>query len=657
LAEINLVGVHDLGFTGSNVLIGVMDGGFNRIHTAFHDPAHPLNVIAEWDFVDNEHDTGQGPGQPLFHGAHGDWVLGVLAAYVPNVLVGGAYDASFILCRTEDVAAEYPGEEDNYVAGLEFIEAQGGDMVSTSIGYEDWYDQEDLDGLTTVCAIGANIATGNGVHLCVVAGNNGHDDDPATSSLLTPTDAFDVISVGAVWSDGSTADFSSDGPTADGRVKPEVMARGENTRSIDVSGDVEYMGIGGTSFSTPLVAGAVACLIDAYPDWSVQKMREALFATADYYVANGTFDPLYVRGYGIIDTLAALRADCNDNDIDDLTDISGGGSADCNGNDIPDECEEDCDGNDIPEACESFSDCNANGRPDVCDPDCNGDGAPDDCETDGAEQDCDRNGICNGPEIANCPPGLLLCADCNLNGVPDLCDIRSGSSPDGNGNWTPDECDMLPALVPSAPHHARKNRYISFDPGNPGTIVAFQVEMTDSLEFPGSTGISGWVGEPEELASGEYVSRMVDTPALRYWTEPVIHLGDCEIVPAATYRLRSTVDEVLFSDPLELGTIEKPGAKYYGDVVGTGTGALPPEPGFTEPNGAVNVSDVQAFLLTVQGPTSPSVHTTWVDLHGLGDGVPPNFILNVSDLQRILWGIDGQQYLDAPEHLDPAHCP
>ena len=69
------------------------------------------------------------------------------------------------------------------------------------------------------------------------------------------------------------------------------------------------------------------------------------------------------------------------------------------------------------------------------------------------------------------------------------------------------------------------------------------------------------------------------------------------------------------------------------------------------------MSEVQAFLLTVQGPTSPSVPATWVDLHGLGDGSPPNFVLNVSDLQRILWGIDGQQYLDSPEHLDPADCP
>jgi hypothetical protein len=92
-------------------------------------------------------------------------------------------------------------------------------------------------------------------------------------------------------------------------------------------------------------------------------------------------------------------------------------------------------------------------------------------------------------------------------------------------------------------------------------------------------------------------------------------------------------------------------------VVGIGTGALPPEPRFTGPNEAVDVSDVQALLLTVQGPTSPSVHTTWVDLHGLGDGSPPNFILNVSDLQRILWGIAGQQYLDSLEHLNPADYP
>jgi hypothetical protein len=89
----------------------------------------------------------------------------------------------------------------------------------------------------------------------------------------------------------------------------------------------------------------------------------------------------------------------------------------------------------------------------------------------------------------------------------------------------------------------------------------------------------------------------------------------------ATYEIRATVDGIVFTDPLEVATIHKPGNGWYRDVVGIGTGHLPPEPGFTGPNGAVNVTDVQAFLLTVQGPTSPSVHTTWVDLHGLGVGI------------------------------------
>ena len=117
------------------------------------------------------------------------------------------------------------------------------------------------------------------------------------------------------------------------------------------------------------------------------------------------------------------------------------------------------------------------------------------------------------------------------------------------------------------------------------------------------------------------------------------------------------MDGILFGTPLEVGTIRRPGTWYYGDVVGDGTGYLPPLLGYTGPNGVVNVADVQAYLLTAQGASTPSVPTTWVDLHGLGDGCPPNFILNVSDLQRILFGQMGQQYTDSPEHLNPGDCP
>jgi hypothetical protein len=210
-------------------------------------------------------------------------------------------------------------------------------------------------------------------------------------------------------------------------------------------------------------------------------------------------------------------------------------------------------------------------------------------------------------------------------------------------------CSVSPPIDVPAPHNARKNRYISFDPNNTDS-VALHVELTAG---PGTAGTLGWVGEP----SARNVSRVVSDAYFTSFWPAVLHVADCEIVPVATYAIRATTDGVEFSEPLEIGTIHKPGEKYYGDTVGMGTGALPPSPGFTPPNGVVNVTDVQAFVLTMQGVSSPSAHITWVDLHGLGDGVPPNYMLNVSDLQRILFGMDGQQYTDAPDQLNPSDCP
>jgi M6 family metalloprotease-like protein len=212
--------------------------------------------------------------------------------------------------------------------------------------------------------------------------------------------------------------------------------------------------------------------------------------------------------------------------------------------------------------------------------------------------------------------------------------------------------DPLPA---SWPHDARKHRYISFAPDNPGSSVAFQVEMVDG---PGATGVLGWVSAPfDPVGTGDWVSTVVPDPVLRAWPEETIHVGDCEIVPVATYEIRPTSDMVALGSPLEVATIHKPGIWFYGDTVGVGTGDMPPQPGFTPPNGVVGVTDVQAFLLTVKGPTSPSAHTTWVDLHGLGEGSPPNFLLNVSDLQRVLFGFEGMEYTDTPQQLNPEDCP
>ena len=310
LHQINLPPLHSGGFTGEGVVIGVLDTGFRRGHEAFTDPANPLEVVAEWDFVKNDGNTDIEPGDAANQHEHGTLILGTIRAFLPDTLVGGAYGASVILCKTEDIESETPIEEDYYVAGLEFIEFHGGDVATSSLRYSDWYSQSDMDGLTAVTTIAVNVATANGLHCCTAVGNSGHDSDPQTSHLGAPADAFEAVTVGAVTIEGSVVGFSSDGPTADGRVKPEVLALGADTWSIWPFDDTGYTTASGTSLSTPLVASAVACLVQAKPMWTPATMRAHLFATASDSVAFGEPDPLFVRGYGIVNAAAALADDC-----------------------------------------------------------------------------------------------------------------------------------------------------------------------------------------------------------------------------------------------------------------------------------------------------------------------------------------------------------
>ena len=307
LAQINVIDLHDTGYTGAGVIVGVLDTGFRLTHRVFHQPGHPINIVAEWDFVDNDANPGIEPGDPLDQHEHGSYILGTLAAYMPGSLVGGAYDAGFILCKVEDAASEYPLEEDWFAAGLEFIEANGGDVATSSL-VANWYTQEAMDGQTSVMARAWNLAAARGLHGCQGAGNSGHDASPLTAHLAAPADAFKVITVGAVDADGFIASFSSDGPTRDGRVKPEVLARGVDTYTLSPWNDTGFEYVSGTSLSTPLAACAVACLVQAYPGWSVDEMRARLFRSANYYVVHGTYDPMFVLGYGLVDALGAYQA-------------------------------------------------------------------------------------------------------------------------------------------------------------------------------------------------------------------------------------------------------------------------------------------------------------------------------------------------------------
>ncbi|MFQ5591750.1 MAG: M4 family metallopeptidase [Phycisphaerae bacterium] len=342
---------------------------------------------------------------------------------------------------------------------------------------------------------------------------------------------------------------------------------------------------------------------------------------------------------------------------------------------------------------------------DCCDP-ANGDLTPIDdgnactqdvCNPDGTVDHSDMTpaGQCCDPATGGLTPiddGNACTQDvCNPDGTVDhsdmtpagqCCDPATGDlTPIDDGNaCTQDVCNPDGTvehndvcLEPPAPEQdaVPKHRYISFRPRNPGRDVAFRVVLAASSEYPASAGMLGWASAPFDPScqtgpgasptppcdAVDYLVRIVATPVFFNWTQDLVHLGDCAIVPVATYEISATLDGVVFSNALEIPTIRQPGSRHFGDVVGEGTGQLPPAAGFTPPNRVVNVSDIQAFILTVQGASSPSAHVAWVDLHGLGPGSPPNFILNVSDLQQIKFGFQGQLYVDSPEHMNPADCP
>jgi subtilisin family serine protease len=296
LNQINVIAVHDSGYSGAGVLVCLLDTGFYTDHEALVNQP----IIAEWDFINDDPETQNEPGDPYNQHNHGTYTFSALGGAHDGDLYGPAYGASFILGKTENIAFELPIEEDWYVAGLEWADSLGAQVVSTSLGYFDWYTFEDLDGNTAVTTIGVDIAVANGI-ICVTAAGN--ERNSSWGHIIAPADADSVISVGAVNSEGELVGFSSPGPTYDGRIKPEVCARGDDTWcALPPSASYLYGGVSGTSLATPLVGGSCALILEAHPDWTPMMVREALLNTADNAAA-----PNNDYGWGIIDVLAAIE--------------------------------------------------------------------------------------------------------------------------------------------------------------------------------------------------------------------------------------------------------------------------------------------------------------------------------------------------------------
>ena len=298
LNQINVFPLHMLGYSGKGVLVCMMDTGFHKTHEIFKQ-AH---IVDEWDFVNNDGNVQQDPLDPIdYSDFHGTGTWSILGGYKPGQLVGPAYGADFLLAKTETTLFEQPIEEDFWVAGLEWAESRGAEVVSSSLGYTDWYAFEDLNGQVAVTTIAANRATSLGVVVVNAAGN---ERNSSWGHIIAPADGFDVISVGAVDSNGQIASFSSPGPTHDGRIKPEVCALGvDNWLANSSQGRDDSYNMGsGTSFATPLVAGVAALLLEIHRDWTPAQVRSALLQTASQ-----AQNPDNDYGWGIVDATAAAK--------------------------------------------------------------------------------------------------------------------------------------------------------------------------------------------------------------------------------------------------------------------------------------------------------------------------------------------------------------
>ena len=300
---LNGLRLHEAGLTGKGMVIAILDGGFqNYDHIPALQHAHVLGVR---DFVNpGDPNSSDYPGKDFHQIDHGTRVFSAMAAYAPEVMIGTAPDASFWLLRTEEPPTEQPVEEDYWTMAAEFADSVGADVINSSLGYYKYddplpsYRLRDLDGKTAFVSRSASMLAKKGIVHCNSAGNSGMGD---WKKIGVPADAPDILTVGAVDKKGALASFSSIGPSQDGRVKPDVVALGHNTTLISGRGTLVHDM--GTSFSTPVTCGMVACLWQGLPELTALQIIELIRQSADQYDA-----PNNIYGYGLPDFWKAYES-------------------------------------------------------------------------------------------------------------------------------------------------------------------------------------------------------------------------------------------------------------------------------------------------------------------------------------------------------------
>ncbi|CAN5901356.1 S8 family serine peptidase [soil metagenome] len=303
---IGAVDMHAAGFRGEGMLIAILDGGFSRVNQipAFSHLFTHNQIKTTYNFIERNTEVYQ-------RDSHGTMVLSTMAAYQPGSFIGTAYKADYCLFITEDTRSEHNIEEINWLLAAEYADSAGVDIINSSLGYNTFdapsssYSYRDMDGFTALVSKAADLASSVGILVVTSAGNEGTSD---WRYISAPADAKSVLAVGAVDSLGNKSGFSSFGPSADGRVKPDLVAMGGRSYVINPNGTI--VRANGTSFSGPILAGMVAGYWQANRHLKNAEVIEHLkrsgsrASTPDNNVGYGipSFSRAVLLGEGRIDT-------------------------------------------------------------------------------------------------------------------------------------------------------------------------------------------------------------------------------------------------------------------------------------------------------------------------------------------------------------------
>ena len=287
--------IHERGFYGNGMMIAVFDGGFMNVDRI---PAlHGVKLAGLKDFVVPKSNN-------IFEEMeHGTMVLSTMAANAPNLYVGVAPEAQYVLVRCEDERTESLAEEDYWASAAEYADSLGVDVINSSLGYHDFDDVKtnhlywEQDGETALISHTASMCADKGIICVNSAGNDGMG---VWKKINFPADAKNILTVGSINEQGKNAAFSAVGPTADGRIKPDVMAYGSPTSVITGRGSI--INDNGTSFSSPLIAGMTACLWQALPHKTAKQIIKLV-----KMAGNNQQHPDNIYGYGVPDFWKAYQ--------------------------------------------------------------------------------------------------------------------------------------------------------------------------------------------------------------------------------------------------------------------------------------------------------------------------------------------------------------